>query len=41
MAPPYTIIVNTSDGYRDCWDPFFTPPAVPAFFARDAGAVNG
>jgi hypothetical protein len=23
MPVPYTIIVNTSDGYRDCWEPFF------------------
>ena len=20
----YTILVNSSDGYNDCWDPFFT-----------------
>lgn len=24
MGVPYTVLVNTSDGYRDCWDPFFT-----------------
>jgi hypothetical protein len=24
MQPPFTVIVNTSDAYSDCWVPFFT-----------------